>query len=94
MPAKWHPVETVRPSVWVFPEPGTPEPYAEIRHLSIVVDGVPVWCFRAVRVNVEPRELIGYFGNLRDAAKGCHMHAIGQVGKGVLSRMDAYDTRP
>jgi hypothetical protein len=66
----------VLPTVWLFPRPGTEEPFAEIRYLAVRRGLETVWRFRAVNVSVQPRELIGYFGTLTDAAAACHRAAL------------------
>lgn len=72
----WHPADTLLGIAWLFPSPGTTDPFAEIRYLPVTVDDVTVWRFRAVRVDVDPRTLIGYYETLDDAAMGAHRHAL------------------
>lgn len=73
-----HPADTLLPTSWLFPQPGTKEPYAEIRYLPVRVGERTVWRFRAVNVTVEPRVLVGvgYFDTLEDAALACHRAAV------------------
>ncbi len=93
--AAWHPVDTLRPLVWLFPRPGTKETFAEIRYLLVTLEGERVWRYRAVRVDVETRRLIGagYFRELDDAAMACHRAATAEPGNPALSRSDAYGPR-
>jgi hypothetical protein len=76
--ARWHPVDNLLATVWLFPKPGTKEPMAEIRYLPVTLDGVEVWHFRAVLIDVKTRRLVGdgYFPTLEAAAEACHRHAL------------------
>ena len=75
--AKWHPVQTIMPIVFHFPEPGTDEPFAVIRWVDVVLDGEPVSRWRAVTFQ-QPRQLIGdgYFTTVEDAALACHRQFV------------------
>jgi hypothetical protein len=89
----WHPVDDLQVVEWLFPEPGTTEPMAVIRLVTVRKGGVEVQAYRAVTY-AEPRQLIleGYFPTIQDAARACHLFHIGNVGTGALSDMDAYST--
>ncbi|NQX35510.1 hypothetical protein [Herbiconiux sp. VKM Ac-2851] len=84
--ADWHPVQTLHANSWVFPRPGTTQPYAEIRHLPVKVGDRTVWAFRAVTW-AQPRELIGagYFGTLEEAARECHRLALASAVPSALN---------
>jgi hypothetical protein len=71
---------------WIFPEPGTDESFAVIRHLRVQRNGVEVMVYRAVTW-AEPRRLIqdGYFRTLEDAAAACHRSALHRLVKPQLN---------
>jgi hypothetical protein len=83
----WHPADTLLPTSWLFPQPGTKDPYAEIRYLPVRAGDRTVWRFRAVNVTTEPRALVGagYFDTLEDAAAACHRDALHALVKPQLS---------
>jgi hypothetical protein len=87
----WHPVDALLPISWLFPEPGTTTPFAEIRYLPVQHEGQTVWRFRAVNVSVEPRRLVGvgYFDTLEDAAAACHREALQGLVKPQLNKTPA-----
>jgi hypothetical protein len=84
--ADWHPVQTLRASAWIFPRPGTSQPFAEIRHVPLTVGRSTVWAFRVVTWE-QPRSLIGrgYFETLEDAARECHRSALAAAVSPVLN---------
>lgn len=77
---------------WIFPEPGTSDPYAVIRHLPVKRNRVEVMAYRAVTW-AEPRELIldGYFPTLRAAAKACHINALARVIRPALNEQRRFE---
>lgn len=72
----WHPIETVRQTEFVFPKPGTDQPFAVIRWVEVSREGETVWVWRAVTFE-EPRTLIAYNPDLRDLCQRVHRSAIG-----------------
>ena len=73
----FEPADTLQAFEWIFPRPGTQHPFAVIRHLPVVRDGVEVMAYRVVTWT-EPRRLIrdGYYPTLQDAARAAHGHAL------------------
>lgn len=73
----WHPVESLQAIEFVYPRPGTHDPYAIIRWVNLELEGEPVSRWRCVTYK-QPRRLIdaGYYLELEQAAMACHMHAI------------------
>jgi hypothetical protein len=87
-----HPADLLLSIAWLFPQPGTKTPSAEIRYLPVTLNGESVWRFRAVTYD-EPRKLIGYYPTLEDAAMASHRRAVANVGGAALSDADAYKTK-
>jgi hypothetical protein len=87
-----HPSDSLLSIAWLFPQPGTDTPFAEIRYLPVTVDSKSVWGFRAVTYD-EPRKLIGYYATLEEASMASHRRAVANVGGAALSDADAYKTK-
>lgn len=68
---KWHPVETLQATEFIFPTPGEPIPYAVIRLVPLGPD----MRWRAVTWD-EPRVLIGYSDDIRALAAAVHAYWI------------------
>lgn len=73
----FRPVQSLLPMEFIFPKPGTKEPFAIIRWVNMQLEGEPTSRWRAVTYE-QPRQLIGdgYFLELDDAALACHRQAI------------------
>lgn len=80
----WSPVDDLRVTEMVFPLPGTTEPFAVIRWVDVQREGVPVSLWRAVTYQ-EPRRLIGYFDELKDAAMACHREGVSAMVPAALN---------
>jgi hypothetical protein len=65
---------------FIFPKPGTKEPFAIIRWVNVQLEGEPTSRWRTVTWHDDPkrRRLLGdgYYRELEDAAMACHRAAL------------------
>jgi hypothetical protein len=76
----FRPVQSLLPMEFIFPKPGTKEPFAIIRWVNVQLEGEPTSRWRTVTWHEDPkrRRLLadGYYREIEDAAFACHRHAI------------------